>query len=587
MHEQDNLFKGHFSVSSSRSRIFSAPQGSENEKDLSSPLSSSDEALSTSLSDEAVTAKGTSKDGPFLPSYRQLIVFTATTILIWISEPLLSLVDTTIVGMTSSSRSAVVQIAALGPATTLYDSSIYMTYFLAIATTNLISPALAKKDWKKLRKSTSHFMGLAVIFGSIVAAVCLTGGKQLITSMVGTTQSQQVIIPLATQYARIRAAVAPFAVVDFCAQSFCLACLDTKTPAIAVAVASLVNIVGDSILCPLYGIQGAAVATAMATVSSCAILVRQVRRKTKEWKTLQEEEEYIAAALKSKTLSINVTAASTSIQTKVVNGAIEFIDSPDDIDLQDNNNTEKDLKASSRNNVTRKSTNGAINGAASTNIPFCSLPDRKSLVDLVGLAGPIFLVMMGKIACYSVMTIQATRLGIIPLAAHNIMMRVFFFFACFGDSLSQAAQTFFPQTPLKTKLLKRLLFLSTGVGLIISQASQFILTNLGVYLTKDAAILQTMATYAPYMACSMLLHPFIMLAEGAILARRDLMYLVGMYVSTMALHFGMVLRWTSTFSGLWLVFLGFQSIRLLQFASRVIWKTRREDSQVATAPVTS
>lgn len=161
-----------------------------------------------------------------VPSYRSLVVFTATTILIWISEPLLSLVDTTIVGMTNSAKSAVVQIAALGPATAIYDSAIYMTYFLAIATTNQLEPALVKKDWKKLRESTSHLLGLALLFGAIVSFVTFGFGQQMIAGMVGPFTNSE-IIPLATRYACIRAAVAPFCVVDFVAQSICLATLDS------------------------------------------------------------------------------------------------------------------------------------------------------------------------------------------------------------------------------------------------------------------------------------------------------------------------------------------------------------------------
>jgi Na+-driven multidrug efflux pump len=142
--------------------------------------------------------------------------------LIWLSEPLLSLVDTTIVGLTTpSSKRAVVQIAALGPATTLYDSAIYMTYFLAIAATNQLAPALAKKDYKRLRRSTSHLMGLALLFGGIVSAVTFGWGRQIISTMVGSSmaETEQMIIPLATNYARIRASVAPLCVVDFVAQS--------------------------------------------------------------------------------------------------------------------------------------------------------------------------------------------------------------------------------------------------------------------------------------------------------------------------------------------------------------------------------
>ena len=578
------------------------------------PLQSSKLASNVTTITTTEVSPSATKPSTHLPSYRQLIVFTATTILIWISEPLLSLVDTTIVGMTavatttaatSSSAAAVdvvVQIASLGPSTTLYDSAVYMTYFLAIATTNLISPALAKKQWKQLRKSTSHFMGLAMVCGGVVTTLCLTMGRRIITNIVvgsSTTtptaaaaaaaaavtaiSTQQLqIIQLATQYAYIRAMVAPFAVVDFCAQSFCLACLDTTTPAVAVAVASLVNIVGDWILIPYYGIQGAAIATAMATVSSCAILLRQVRRKTKEWKQNQEREEYFMDG--TRTLSIP-----TIPTTRVVDGSIEFLD-PSDL-TQDKQETTYNNKGRRNIPLEKATVNGGV--SSTPNIPFCSLPDRKSFLSLVSLAGPIFIIMMLKIACYSIMTIQATRFGIIPLAAHNIMMRFFFFFACFGDSISQAMQTFFPQTPtplMKTKLLKRLFVLSMSLGVIISQTSHFILTRLGKYLVQDAGILETLATYAPYMASALFLHPLVMLMEGTILARRDLMSLVGMYVFTVVVHCGWVLNGalTTNLAGLWQAFLGFQCLRLVQFTSRVVvwwWKTARTSSSEPSADV--
>lgn len=199
---------------------------------------------------ESKTEDGSSitTNGGVLPSYKKLIVFTATTILIWLSEPLLSLVDTTIVGLTASVKSAVVQIAALGPATTLFDSLIYTTYFLAIATTNQLAPGLAaaaaaessmsvegidttysgkrskNNPWRELRKSTSHLLGLAIVFGSVVTAITFAFGKSIIGQMVGGSANMGVaeagaIIPLATNYAMIRAAVAPFSIVGFVAQS--------------------------------------------------------------------------------------------------------------------------------------------------------------------------------------------------------------------------------------------------------------------------------------------------------------------------------------------------------------------------------
>ncbi len=204
--------------------------------------SSDNDFKSSSDAEDKTTNVGaeSSSNGGLLPSYKQLIVFTATTILIWLSEPLLSLVDTTIVGLTASAKSAVVQIAALGPATTLFDSLIYTTYFLAISTTNQLAPGLAAaaavsskstltneqqtNPWKDLRQSTSHLLGLAIVFGSIVTAITFLFGKSIIGQMVGGASNMglaeaNAIIPLSSNYARIRAAVAPLSILGFVSQS--------------------------------------------------------------------------------------------------------------------------------------------------------------------------------------------------------------------------------------------------------------------------------------------------------------------------------------------------------------------------------
>ncbi|KAG7349254.1 MATE efflux family protein [Nitzschia inconspicua] len=466
-----------------------------------------------------------------LPSYRRLIVFTATTILIWLSEPLLSLVDTTIVGLTSPAKTAVAQIAALGPATTLYDSAIYMTYFLAIATTNQLAPRLARKDYKGLRQSTSHLMGLAVLFGTIVTAMTFGLGRTIISQMVGSSITDASIVPLAANYAKIRAAVAPLCVVDFVAQSFCLTILDTKTPAMAVAVASLVNIVGDLILSPLFGIQGAALATAMATTTSCLILVRKVRKVLAEWKRKQQVQQ-----AKEDFFQQSSTLADIDLFT-----------------VDNSSNTET--------------------------VPFFSLPNKTAMIDLLKLAGPIFFVMMSKIASYSVLTVRATSFGVLPLATHNIMMRVFFFFACFGDSLSQAAQTFYPQVSknMRRKFLKRLFYLATAIGLSNLQFSQLILKQFGCFLTKNSSIIQMMGQYSPFVGLAVLLHPFIMFLEGTVLAKRDLVFMVVMYVATGLMHFGHVFSpAAASFMGLWRALFVFQFIRLVQFGLRVWDTTRRE-----------
>eukprot|EP00529_Nitzschia_sp_RCC80_P012210 CAMPEP_0113451298 /NCGR_PEP_ID=MMETSP0014_2-20120614/6266_1 /TAXON_ID=2857 /ORGANISM="Nitzschia sp." /LENGTH=563 /DNA_ID=CAMNT_0000342649 /DNA_START=582 /DNA_END=2273 /DNA_ORIENTATION=+ /assembly_acc=CAM_ASM_000159 len=500
-------------------------------------------------------------DAGVLPSYKSLFVFTATTILIWLSEPLLSLVDTTIVGLTTQSSKAVLQIAALGPATTLYDSAIYMTYFLAISMTNQLAPKLASKDWKGSRRSTSHLMGLAALFGGIVTLVTFSIGRQLISQMVGTAMDPT-IIPLATNYARIRAIVSPFAVVGFVAQSFCLTILDTKTPAIAVAVASIVNVIGDLALSPRWGIQGAALATALATVASCVVLVNKVRETVGDWKKKEEEKE-----ADSKLLNLTNDSILKS-------------------ELEPETTAKDSVDSSASANVTTASETAGVTLSKAENIPFWSLPEKKATIKLLRVAGPIFFTMMAKVLCYSIMTVRASNFGVIPLASHNIMTRVFFFFACFGDSLSQAAQSFYPQVVRKSrgKLIKRLFLLSAVVGVNNYLSSNLVLQKLGRFLAKDASIIEMMSQYAPFVGYSVFLHPFIMVLEGTVLAKRDFSFMTGMYIATTLLHFGCVFSpFANTFAGLWQCLFGFQFLRLVQFGYRVWDQSRKEnDSQKQT-----
>jgi Na+-driven multidrug efflux pump len=317
-----------------------------------------------------------------------------------------------------------------------------------------------------------------------------------------------------------------------------LTTLDIATPAIAVAAASIVNVIGDLALSPRYGIQGAAIATALATVSSCSILLRKVRKTTNLWKTKQYELD------KSTTTTEEVATIAETTTTAAVTSSLQ---------------------------------NEGIVTETNNDIPFWSIPDKASLIDLFKLAGPIFFVMMSKVACYNVMTIRATNFGIVPLASHNIMMRIFFFFACFGDSLSQAAQSFYPQVNKKVrgKLIKRLFWIASFVGLSNNFCSRQILSRFGRFLTKDSNIIELMAKHAPWVGFAVLLHPFIMLLEGTVLAKRDLIFMICSYTITSLLHFGFVFSpVASTFAGLWRALFGFQLIRVVQFAIRV-WQQSR------------
>lgn len=65
------------------------------------------------------------KSGVNVTSYKALLTFVGTTILIWLSEPLLSIIDTTVIGR-STATDVVTQLAALGKFTFTFLYFIYI-----------------------------------------------------------------------------------------------------------------------------------------------------------------------------------------------------------------------------------------------------------------------------------------------------------------------------------------------------------------------------------------------------------------------------------------------------------------------------
>jgi Na+-driven multidrug efflux pump len=274
------------------------------------------------------------------------------------------------------------QLAALGPATMICDSSIYFLYFLPIATTNRLATAMAQKQSQEsIRHIISQNLSVAALFGLAISLSLALFGKRLLQWIILRDVANSSITTLmdvlthAHSYILIRSIGATASVMGMVAQAICLASLDLRTPALAVISASVSNLLGDYFLTRKFGSNGAAAATALATITSATVLLSANRKRLQ----------------------------------------------------RSNNSSSTDVPA------TKKDTSA-----------FLTLPDKKSFLQLFQLAGPIFLLMLGKIICYNAMTLRANGLGVVSMAAHSILLRLFFFFGVFADGLNQAAQTFFP-----------------------------------------------------------------------------------------------------------------------------------------------
>eukprot|EP00522_Entomoneis_paludosa_P012935 CAMPEP_0172446148 /NCGR_PEP_ID=MMETSP1065-20121228/5808_1 /TAXON_ID=265537 /ORGANISM="Amphiprora paludosa, Strain CCMP125" /LENGTH=583 /DNA_ID=CAMNT_0013197197 /DNA_START=368 /DNA_END=2119 /DNA_ORIENTATION=- len=575
--------------------------------DVSSTLLSSTTTSSTTEKEnqQSNTLSSTTTTTTTVPSYRQLIQFIGTTILIWLSEPLLSLVDTTVVGLTQRD-SAVVQLAALGPATTLCDSLLFSTYFLAISTTNQIAASWATKDYKRLMRITSQVLGVAAVLGGIVMAIVFGFGAPLLTRMAGQSASPELLYH-ATRYTYIRGSAAMASVVGMVCQSFCLATLDTQTPARAVAVASLLNIVGDLALSPRWGVQGAAVATAVSTFASAGLLLRAVSKQLQQWNILanqqQQDETNAAQPPSSETglttqkddvddsvAPIMLPVEQVRPEEKMMANFTTSFSSQEEEQPAEEETVEAEPVVAASIDVSATTTTTTTPNDPNTKVQLFSLPNRQDLVQLLALAGPISFVIWAKVACYGAMTLRSTEFGVVPLATHAIMMRVFFFFSSMGDSVSQAAQSFLPGTlypqpqPRQFQnIFQKLLVVAATIGIINSQCSMAILKHAGQFLTSDANIIQLMREQSTNFGLALLLHPMIIVLEGTVIASRDFTTLVATYAVTLGVHFSLLKFASATFPAVWRTFLLFQGIRMANFSVRV-WRKqlrmRREQRSV-------
>jgi Na+-driven multidrug efflux pump len=434
-----------------------------------------------------------------------------------------------------------------------------------MATTNKLANAFAKRDIREQIQTLSHVLGLSLAAGIFLLLFVNLRGMSLLASILGPAGAT-VSIETATKgimksidltpevlhasfgYVRIRSIASPLAIMGLTSQAALLAAQDTRTPVLAVIVASAVNIIGDYIFVAKmgWGIRGASLATCMASIMSNGMLV------TKVWKMMGK----MKYSYGQETMMEASSGSESILQSNYAHDAL----------------------ASNKN------------GDSAAEIPFMSFPDSKSFVSLLGLVGPMFFVMLFKICGYSAMTIRSGDFGMLSLACHSVMMRVFFFFATAGDAISQAAQTFLPgllyqksvlmseagatsssvTNPDLRTLLKRLLLISSVVGIVNCFVGRIVALNSGRTFSNDAALVLLMSTVSPFMGLASLFHPFAMCLEGSIIAASDTKFLVGTYIASLFVLLTQ-LKLCKDFLGVWRCLLVFQLLRMSQFGLRV-WK---------------
>ncbi|CAM8899509.1 unnamed protein product [Rhodiola kirilowii] len=205
---------------------------------------------------------------------KEIVMFTGPATGLWLCGPLMSLIDTAVIGQGSS-----IELAALGPGTVLCDYMSYIFMFLSIATSNLVATSLAKKDKGEVQHQISVLLFVGLACGVFMMIFTKFYGAWALTAFAG--QKNAHIVPAADTYVQIRGLAWPAVLVGWVAQSASLGMRDSWGPLKALAVASIVNGVGDIVLCSYlgYGIAGAAWATMVSQVIAGYMMIQALNVK--------------------------------------------------------------------------------------------------------------------------------------------------------------------------------------------------------------------------------------------------------------------------------------------------------------------
>ena len=422
------------------------------------------------LTNESIENVTPSPQTAKVTSIAELLAFTLPTMAIWLCDPILSLLDTAMVGLTST-----IELAAISPASVYVGHTCYiLCSAFAVSATALIArdrivarrkntPEAVEED----ARTVNDVLVLSAGVGCIIAASLFAFHIPGLTKYVGA--NSLVLIPHAATYTKIRLLAFPAAIACAVMQSAHLATEDPYTPLKATLVAAAVNGLGDfiAVFCFNAGIAGVAWATAFAQIVVTTLFVRAMIVRGKKCDARKYDLGY------------------------------------------------------------------RLNGPPPLRMPL-RLPSLKAIARIGKIATPVFFVTLVKAVFVGSTIRSGTALGPAFSAANGVMFTVYFFFAVIGDGVSQAAQTFLPaQLGDETRafeMTKRLLLAALCIGCFSAVFSRIVPVYFPYFFTTDSTVAALMKEISPVSSLALLLHTSSMASEGCLLAGRDTRFMSLAYV---------------------------------------------------------
>lgn len=420
-------------------------------------------------------------------SVRDLMRFTVPTMAIWLCDPLLSLVDTSVVGLSSGT----LELAAIAPGSVYagYPAYLLATGF-AVATTSMVGQdrLLARRGGAEDEDERTVASAIMTACGaSTMAAVLLIAAHEpALARYVGS--ANVALLPYASAYSVIRILALPVGIVSAVVQSAFLAVRDPWTPLKAVTLTTVLNLAMDLwFVAGLgWGIAGAAAATSISQVITMTLLIRALVRRGPEIDKVKEM--LREAKERAKTSAFSSTKESRALR-----------------------------------NV----------GAPALRLPF-KKPRSDYLERLNSIAGPVMMVALIKCIFVGAIVRSATAISPEASAANGVLFTVYFFFAVVGEGVSQAAQAFLPPQlgnfEKASKLAFNIMLVGCFIGCFNAATSGLVPSLFPQMFTKSASVIDLMNQAIPFMSLALFAHTGSMASEGCLLAARDGVFMSLSYV---------------------------------------------------------
>lgn len=489
------------------------------------------------------------------PSVTKILKFAVPAIGVWLCGPMLSLIDTSAVGLLSGTAHQ----AALNPAVAVTEYAALLIAFMYTATTNLVASAEEKdrstQDKPLTSKNFIAALQLSGFVGAGLGATLFALAVPLLRTIIGNDAIDPQVFNAALKYVRIRALGMPAAAIIGTAQAASLGMKDVKSPLYVLLAAAVVNFIGDvTLVGSSHPLLGGAAGAAWATVFSQYVAVF-----------------FFVQWLCHRASLLNI--------------------------FRRNKNSNDESKTTSR--LDKYSTHGFLEGKFRGQ-DFLKLPSREKVADFTPYLVPVTSTQVGRVSSYVAMShVISSSLGTVSMAAQQVILSLWNCFYPVAESLSLTAQSFVPSIVERKASKDRASALSQALvnfwktGAIFGTAlagAVLCIPLLNQFFTADPAVISLVNSVVPLLLIIFSTVGIFTASEGMLLGQKDLSFLGRSYTSFFFVVPYLMLRvkrmallgaGSVSLRSVWTVFTAYQIFRTMLWICRTLQLQRRTDREAA------